>query len=89
MAKSGKLEAPVVAALRPRDLAYLAAVVDSDKGEYPRKQDVLENLQLAWKRCRLQKDAAVFIVLKTCHQEDRERRARDNISGRGIKTEED
>lgn len=78
-----------MAALRPRDLAYLAAVVDADRGEYPRKQDVLENLQLAWKRCRERRDVAVVIILKTCHQEDRERRARDRTAGRGVRGEDD
>ncbi len=67
----------VVAALRPRDLAYLSAIVDSDKGGYPRKRDVLESLHRAWGRCRNLRGRVVAIIVKTCHQEDRERVERE------------
>ena len=63
----------VVGELRARDLAYLASVVDLDKGEYPRKQIVLEQVQQAWRVSNDIREPRTAILVKTSWQEERER----------------
>lgn len=51
--------------LRAPDLAYLAGVVEADGTKYPRKSEVVDALQSAWKAARTVNTSTITMPVMT------------------------
>lgn len=68
--------------LRPRDIAYLIATVDSSGNKYPRKKLVADALQDTWKAVNAEKQHQVVTIEVLTMQVEFERQAVEDAERR-------